>query len=78
MVVVVVVCVCVPSRFYIDHTWYWNNERETPIFISFLFTNFVHGHAHAHGHGLGVVGVDPTFGCRCGAPRVDLPLRRLW
>ena len=35
-------------------------------FISFLFTDFVHGHGHGlghgHGHGLGVVGVGQTFG----------------
>ena len=56
--------------------------RERPLFLYLFFTDFVHGHGHglghAHGHGLGVVGVDPTFGWRCGAPRVDLPLRRPW
>ena len=77
------VCVYVPSRFYIDHTWYWDEWRETPVFISF-FTDFVHGHGHGlghdhgHGHGLGVVVVGQRFGWRCGAPKVVLPLRRQW
>ena len=91
-------CVCVgrldighTSRFDNDHTFFWDGETETTVFISFfLFTkNCVlvhgldHGHVLGHGHGpvLGVmvwVDLGWRFGWTCGAPRDDHPLRRPW
>ena len=60
---------------------------EEAVFISFFFTSIDHvqalGHGHGHRHVLGVVGrvadLGWTFGWKCGAQKVALPLlRRPW
>ena len=60
-------------------------EWRTPFLYLFFFRGVDHVHAlgHGHGHVFGVVGrvadLGWTFGWRCGAQKVALPLlRRLW